>query len=304
VAHGLFRRIRCGTVDGQRNFPEEQESRWYAGERGYPESDWRDDNRYSGEDYRAADPRTAGEPRRGGRELGGDEGLDNGRESDPLGRSSGFQSWYGDADAKQGAESGRSPEAGYSGGRSAASVLPAQAPGLLGPGGLVDDADARIAEAADSVEPGGRSDEARSMSAPTGTLPPVVEPAPFPQFETDSIERATLRRPGAPAGSAPEGVYRTRRPAIAIAVALLTVLAELPALRLLLTGAFADPVDAPAVVSGTLLMIGLGLFAMGMHALAAGAAAMADPVRFWFRPPTAYLTVGLALFVAAALAVA
>jgi hypothetical protein len=289
-------------VDGQRNFPDEQESSWFTGERGYPERDWRgsgDDERYQGEGYRAAETR-AGEARHGGREAGGDERFDDDRQGDPLGGSGGFGSWYGDTGGSRGAETGRSAEAGY-GGRPAGPALPSQAMPPAASGGLSGDLDTRTGD--EAGDPGRRGDEARSASAPTGTLP-AVEPGPFPQFETETLDRAALRRAGAPAGAAPDGVYRTRRPAIAIAVVLLTVVAELPALRLLLAGALSDPASAPAIVAGTLLVIGLALFAMGMHALATGAAALADPVRFWFRPPTAYLTVGLALFVAAALAVA
>ncbi|HEX2771889.1 MAG TPA: hypothetical protein VHN18_05595, partial [Micromonosporaceae bacterium] len=218
-------------MDGQRNFPDEQDSSWFAGERGYPEPDWRtsgDDDRYPGEGYRSAEARPGGEPRHGGREASGDERFDEDRHDDPLGGSGGFRSWYGDAGGSRGAESGLPAEAAY-GGRPAAPVLPAQAPSPVASGAPIGDPAARSAENASSGDPGGRSDDA--VSAPTGTLPPVAGREPFPHFETESIERTTLRRPGAPGGSAGDGVYRTRRPAVAIVIALLTVLAELPALR-------------------------------------------------------------------------
>lgn len=303
VAERRSGRLPCGTVDPQRNLPDDQEPRWFSGERGYPEPDWRtsgDDDRYPDEGYRSAEARPGGEPRHGGHDASGDERFDEDRHGDPLGGSGGFRSWYGDAGGNRGAETDRPAQAVY-GGRPAAPGLPAQAPSPVASGPLVGDPAARNAEGAPSGDPGGRTDDAASASAPTGTLPPVAGGEPFPHFETESIDRSALRRKG---GSAGDGVYRTRRPAITIVIALLTVLAELPALRLLLAGALGDPVSASAVVAGTLLVIGLGLFALGVHGLAAGAAALADPGRFWFRPPTAYLTMGLALFVAAALAAA
>jgi hypothetical protein len=80
------------------------------------------------------------------------------------------------------------------------------------------------------------------------------------------------------------------------------VVAELPAVRLLLASAFGSKLQAGGLVAGLLLVIALPLGGIGLHGLTSDIA-RAWGFTAWLRTPVAYLTVALVLFLAAGLAV-
>lgn len=117
---------------------------------------------------------------------------------------------------------------------------------------------------------------------------------------TTQTSRAAGRSTGA--ASVPTGVRRTQRPAVGAMLAIGAAVGSLPVLRVLLDGAVGSTPSASGVISSLLVLIGLPLGAVGLYALLTGAAQGGDVRSAWLRPPVAYITVALVLFVAAGLA--
>jgi hypothetical protein len=120
---------------------------------------------------------------------------------------------------------------------------------------------------------------AGAATEPTGVVPPVA------RF-----------------GTAPDPVYRTRRPRSALVIAIVATLLMVPVILLLIQVTFVDDPAVRGIVPAVMLALGLPLTAFGLHSLAAGGGPAGRDV--WLRPPVAYLPVGLVLLLAAGLAVA
>jgi hypothetical protein len=141
---------------------------------------------------------------------------------------------------------------------------------------------------------------------PTGDIP--VED--YSRHRAESIDRDELRRSAAqmptqmtsqvPASTG--SVYHGKRPGLAILLVVLTVIFELPVLRIFFSSVLVKHVDAAGTFSSIFMLLGLPMFALGLYGLIGGAAATASGARAWLRVPLAYLPVALLLFLAAALA--
>jgi hypothetical protein len=126
---------------------------------------------------------------------------------------------------------------------------------------------------------------------------------PRPPVPTDVPQRDTTQRAiGRPTVS--ESIRTPRRPAAGAVIAIAAIVAALPVLRILLDSVSGPTLSTSGVISTVLVLLGLPLGGLGLHGLATDTARAADAPahQAWLRPPVAYLTVALILFVAAGLA--
>ena len=146
--------------------------------------------------------------------------------------------------------------------------------------------------------PANPSESVRASAAAPRPLPPPSEEPRLPP-----PARRPMVAPGSP-GPMSENVYRSKRPGAAALFGVPAAILEIPVLLLLQDAAFGDPVSAAGVVAAACLMLALPLLAVGLYAIATGAVRAAGPnsAQAWLRPPVAYLSVAMVLFIAAGLA--
>jgi hypothetical protein len=282
-------------VGPHREYPEEP--RWYGGDGGWdPHAEVRPpETRPDGGNYRVPEPRgvDAGEPRYPEVEPRFAEpdpfGGPRFTETDPRGIVS--------DSSFPGFQPTRPPSDGP--GPGPITVPPAYPDPMMVPGGPP------------AADPTATAERPRALDLPAGPFPPPG-PGPGevadqpPRYHAEPIDRAALRRANSPVAPVGDGVYRTRRPALAFALAVVVAVLEVPALRLLVEGTFGDVLSASAIVAGTCLALGLPAAGIGAYALVGGASRTPDqsPAQAWLRAPLAYLGLGLALLLAAAIAAA
>jgi hypothetical protein len=131
--------------------------------------------------------------------------------------------------------------------------------------------------------------------------PAAGNPVPATNPAANSFGASTAAVHTLPPRAGGPSIYQSRKPVVMIILAVLTVLFEIPALRLLGSAMVADNVPANGVVAGTFLVIGIPVFAYGVYGMLGGAPVNAN-VATWVKQPLIYVPLGVLLFLFAALA--
>jgi len=271
-------------VSGRRDYPDEPGSQWYSGQQGYQDGAWDRRSEDTWYDDGPVTERTHGDLR--------EESSATGRYGEPARHSR-------SDDTAEGLASPVDPLAAV---RAGSPGVRPTAPAPPGPG--------HAGTGAPTVAPAVSGPPLPDPAGPPGSPPgpqPVSGHPPVPGYPlVSSPPPVSGPHPAMPASTPREGVYRTRRPGLAILYLLGVVIGEWPAIRLFADGAFDDHVSGARTVTGMFLVVGLPLFGRGLFALQAGAGKVPDQQagHGWLRPPLAYLTVGLVLLLAAGLAAA
>ncbi|WP_203712932.1 hypothetical protein [Asanoa siamensis] len=261
-------------MDGRRGYPDdEQQQRWSDDDRGFGEETWR------GGTERAAEPSF--------------NGFAGGFEREPRWPDSGQDqpSWNTSARPLPADGVRRQiddpPQRGYgaepAGPATGELPRPAQAEVRLPLGEPVP----APLPLPDPMPPTPGPDPA-NLNMPTGLMPPIT-PREDP-----------MRRP-ASAPPASDGVYRTRRPALALVYGVVTAIFEIGALRIFFDSMFGGDLVISGIVSGMMLIAGLPMLAAGLYSASTGGARVDGPGA-WLRPPALYLVVGLGLLIAGGVA--
>jgi hypothetical protein len=135
------------------------------------------------------------------------------------------------------------------------------------------------------------------------------EPGPYRVGDPRPMPAAPTTPAGPPPAPAPvrrsaTNVYRARRPAFAALLIVPAVAAGLLLVKALAEAAFGATFVLTGVIASCLGLAALPLLVTGLYGLLTGAAYGAEQVGFrvWARPPLAYLLVGIAFVIGAAIA--
>jgi hypothetical protein len=141
------------------------------------------------------------------------------------------------------------------------------------------------------------------VAEPRTTEPPTAEPSTTESRTPEA--RGTEYRAAAEVRPVPTNIYRARRPAVAILLIIPAIGVGLLLVRALAIAAFGNTFLIGGVIASACALASLPLIVAGLYGLVTGAAHGAEHYGFkvWARPPLAYLLVGIALVVAAGLAI-
>lgn len=285
-------------MDGRRSYPDDSDNnRWYPGERGQSGYGSRG---YEEPDEFAAPPRdgSGSYPRDS---SGSYPAPSRGRRAAPEQTGSPLftpeeAARFHAAQAVASQASSAARAGTYSSGSGPIIGVPAgpPPPGLTPPAG--------------QASPAGYGSHIPAQPGPEHAAPPAVaRPAPPADLtaphEFVANDLAPVPQPAVRPVS--NGVYRARRPAVAIGLIVVASVIGLLLFRGLMISAFGPTFLFAGVIAGSLALAALPLLVLGLYGLVTGAAHGADTAgfRLWAKPPLAYLLVGLVLLVAAGLAV-